>query len=363
MGMGAACLGEILRMTLNQKIFLIILVVVLGYLISLLSPILTPFCIAALLAYLGDPIVNRMGRLGVPRTLAVTIVFILLFSLLTLLLVLLIPLLQEQIALLLNNIPSIITWIQEKAIPWLNQRFGLEATLNLQSLKIAITQYWTEMGNVVAMTWSALTRSGHTIFAWGLNLILIPVVTFYLLRDWDSVLEESRGLLPRRIEPTVMQLIGECDEVLSAFFRGQLLVMLAVGLFYAVGLRIVGLELAWLIGLSAGVLGIIPYLGSILGLLIAGIATLIQLHDPTYLWYVLIVFAIGHVLEAMWLTPLLVGDRIGLHPVAVIFAILAGGQLFGVVGILLALPVAAVIMVLIRHSKRRYLASTLYSHH
>lgn len=350
-------------MTMNQKFFLMLGVVLFSCMLYLLKPILMPFCIAALLAYLGDPLVNRMGHLGMPRSVAVTIVFILLFSLLTISLVLLIPLLQAQIALLLNNIPTTISWIQEKALPWLNQQFGLEAALNLQSLKITITQYWTEMGNVVAMTWSALAHSGHAIFAWGLNLILIPVVTFYLLRDWDRVLDESRRLLPRRVEPTVMQLMSECNEVLSAFFRGQLLVMLAIGLFYAVGLQIVGLELAWLIGISAGLLSIIPYLGFILGLLIAGIATLIQFHDATHLWYVLIVFGIGHVLESMWLTPLLVGDRIGLHPVAVIFAILAGGQLFGVVGILIALPVAAVIMVLVRYSKRRYLASKLYSHH
>lgn len=170
-----------------------------------------------------------------------------------------------------------------------------------------------------------------------------------------------REMLPRAMEPTVVRLAGECDEVLGAFLRGQLMVMLALGAVYSTGLWLIGLDVALIIGMAAGLLSFVPYLGFAIGLLAASIAAIVQYQDIMHFLMVLAVFGVGQMLEGMVLTPWLVGDRIGLHPVAVIFAVMAGGQLFGFFGILLALPVAAVVMVLLRHAHGRYLQSRLYA--
>jgi predicted PurR-regulated permease PerM len=200
-----------------------------------------------------------------------------------------------------------------------------------------------------------------TLLAWLANMLLVPVVTFYMLRDWDILVERIRELIPRRYERTIARLASASDEVLSAFLRGQLTVMLALGTIYTVGLWIVGLELALLIGMIAGLVSFVPYLGFIVGILAAGVAAVMQFQEVLPLLYVAIVFMVGQSIEGMLLTPLLVGEKIGMHPVAVIFAVLAGAQLFGFFGILLALPVAAVVMVLLRYTHERYVGSTLYT--
>jgi len=198
------------------------------------------------------------------------------------------------------------------------------------------------------------------VLGWLMNLVLIPVVTFYLLRDWDLLIKGIRGLLPRKIEPRVEQLAVEINEVLGAFVRGQLLVMFALGVIYTAGLWLIGLDLAFIIGMGAGLLSVVPYLGTVVGLLAAVLAAIFQFQDLFHTVMVLLVFGAGQMLEGMVLTPKLVGDRIGLHPVAVIFAVLAGGQLFGFLGILLALPVASALNVLVRHLRDKYTKSTLY---
>jgi predicted PurR-regulated permease PerM len=198
------------------------------------------------------------------------------------------------------------------------------------------------------------------VAGWLANIILIPVITFYLLRDWDHLVNYVRDILPRSIEGKVVQLAQESDEVLGAFLRGQMLVMLALGIIYSIGLSIVGVEFSLLIGLFAGLLSFIPYMGLIVGVLIAGVAVLFQTGELISLLWVFLVFGIAQMIEGMFLTPVLVGDRIGLHPVAVIFAVLAGGQLFGFFGILLALPVFAVLAVLLRHAHKKYKGSKIY---
>jgi len=198
------------------------------------------------------------------------------------------------------------------------------------------------------------------VLSWLMNLLLIPVVTFYLLRDWDTMVRQINDLLPRRYAPAAARLATEADEVLSAFLRGQFTVMLALGAIYSVGLWLVDLDLALLIGLFAGLVSFIPYMGATVGVVSASVAAIAQFGDLWSVVPVLIVFAVGQTLEGTVLTPKLVGDRIGLHPVAVIFAVLAGGQLFGFLGVLLALPVASVAMVLMRHVHDRYLDSQLY---
>jgi predicted PurR-regulated permease PerM len=203
-------------------------------------------------------------------------------------------------------------------------------------------------------------RSGQALLGWVSFLLLVPVVTFYLLRDWDALVANVNALLPRPLEPRVSMIAREIDAVLAEFLRGQLTVMAVLVIVYVLGLWAVGLDLAFVVGVIAGLVSFVPYLGIIVGVLLAGIASLLQFGDTWHLFGVVAVFTVGQVLEGMVLSPLLVGDRIGLHPVAVIFAVMAGGQLFGFFGVLLALPVAAAVVVLLRHSHDEYRRSSLY---
>ncbi len=346
----------------SQRWFILALLLVTGWLFYLLAPVLTPFFIAALLAYLGDPLVDRLEARGLSRTLSVVIVFFTMTLLLALGLLLLVPLLQQQLAQLIHVLPDYIAWISNNVVPWLEERFGLSREqLNLAAVSAWITEHWSTAGGIAVNLLEYASRSGGWVLGWLGNIVLIPVVGFYLLRDWDHFIAGIDHLLPRKIEPEIAHIAREADEMLAAFLRGQLTVMVALGIIYGVGLWLVGLKFALLIGLLAGLVSFVPYLGFIVGVVVAGAAMLMQTHDPWQLVPVVAVFGVGQMIEGMLLTPLLVGDRIGLHPVAVIFAILAGGQLFGFVGVLLALPVAAVLAVIVRDLHRRYLQSELYA--
>lgn len=345
----------------SQKWFWLVLTGFGGLLLYLLAPVLAPFMTAAILAYIGDPLVDRLERLKLSRTWAVVVVFLSLSLLLFVLLLVLVPLLEKQVALLIAKVPGYVDWLQQRALPWLAGQLGLSETPDLQALKEYAGAHWQGAGGAVGRALAAVSSSGLSLLGWLANLLLIPVVTFYLLRDWDILVARIRELLPRHIEAETVRLARAVDDVLGAFFRGQLLVMLALGFVYTVGLWLVGLDLALLLGMLAGLVSFVPYLGFIVGIVSAGVAALMQFHDALHVVYVLAVFGVGQLLEGMVLTPLLLGERIGLHPVAVIFAVLAGGQLFGFVGVLLALPVAAVIVVLLRYGHERYLNSRLYS--
>ncbi|UVE16615.1 AI-2E family transporter [Pseudomonas sp. LS44] len=336
--------------------------ILLGGLLYLLHPILSPFLIGILLAYLGDPLVDRLERWRLSRTWSVVVVFTLFSVLLLVLLLVLIPMLGRQLVRLYELAPQMLDWLQHTALPWMQARLGLaENFWRFDQLKDTLSEHLGKTTDVVGLVLAQATASGLALMGWLANLLLIPVVSFYLLRDWDVLVAKLRGLLPRSSEEHAVQLAGECHEVLGAFLRGQLLVMLALGIIYAGGLMLMGLELGLLIGLLAGLASIVPYMGFVVGIGAAMIAGLFQFGVEFYpLLGIVAVFIVGQLLEGMLLTPMLVGDRIGMHPVAVIFAILAGGQLFGFTGVLLALPVAAVIMVLLRHVHDFYRLSDLY---
>ncbi len=349
-------------MTDSQKWLVLSGLLATGGLLYLLAPVLTPFLIAALLAYVADPLVDRLEARKVSRTLGTVIVFVWMFMVLLALLLIGIPLLEQQITTLAEKLPGYIDWIQYTAAPWVQNKLQLDVSaLDMASFKQALTEHWQSAGGVMMNIVASVTKSGMAILGWLMNLILIPVVAFYLLRDWDVLVARIRALLPRAAEPIVTRLARNCDEVLGAFLRGQLLAMIALGAIYSLGLWLVGLDLALLIGMMAGLLSFVPYLGFSIGLLAASIAAIVQFQDIYHLLLVFAVFGAGQVLEGMVLIPLLVGDRIGLHPVVVIFAIMAGGQLFGFFGMLLALPVAAVLMVLLHYAHERYLNSRLYA--
>jgi predicted PurR-regulated permease PerM len=271
------------------------------------------------------------------------------------------PLMVQELVDLIGNIPFFLEWLQKTASPWLITGFGIDPfDVDLDYLANGVMVNWLETGGVVGAVLTRVTQSGFAFFGVLGVVGLTPVVAFYMMRDWDLIMASILEMVPRDVEPSFISLCQECDEVLGAFLRGQLLIMLLLGVVYAIGLYAVGLDLAILIGMLAGLASIVPYLGFFVGIVAASIAAMFQLQDPVYLGYICIVFLIGQALEGWVLTPWLVGDKIGLHPVAVIFAVLAGGQLFGFVGILLALPLAAVVMVFVRYLHRSYLGSEYY---
>lgn len=338
-------------------------VVLLCVFIYLLHPILTPFLVALGLAYLFDPLVDRLEKYGLSRTWGVVAVFALFTLIVMAMLLVLVPMLAKQLLRLYELAPQMLDWLQHTAMPWAQAKLGLnDGFWKFDKVKAAISEHMGQTTDIVGVVLSQATASGLALIGLLANLVLIPVVSFYLLRDWDLMMAKIRSLLPRDNEERIVSLAGECHEVLGAFVRGQLLVMLALGVIYAAGLMLVGLELGLLIGLIAGMAAIVPYMGFVIGIGAALIAGLFQFGGDLYpMVGIVAVFMVGQALEGMVLTPLLVGDRIGLHPVAVIFAILAGGELFGFTGVLLALPVAAVIMVLVRHLKDLYKDSQMYS--
>ena len=345
----------------SQQWLLLAGLVLLGWLVYLLAPILTPFAVAAALAYLGDPLVDRLENWKLSRTIAVVVVFLVMSLLLVVAILIAVPLLERQIEGLVERLPRYLSWLRETALPWVEQRVGLDTdTLALERLVNLVLDNWQQAGGIAAAVGQHLTKSGLALVGLVVNLTLIPVVTFYLLRDWDRLIAAIDDMIPRKYKREVSRLARQSDSVLGAFLRGQLLVMLGLGLIYAIGLSILGLEFGFLIGIIAGLLSFVPYLGTIVGVLIAVIVAVVQFQDILHPALVLGVFGIGQALEGSVLTPWLVGDKIGLHPVAVIFAVMAGGQLFGFLGILLALPVAAVLMVLIREAYSRYKGSRMY---
>jgi predicted PurR-regulated permease PerM len=338
------------------------ILVALAVAIWLLAPILTPFVIAALLGWLGDPMVDRLERSGRSRGTSVTLVFVLITVGLAIALLVLVPMLWDQVLHLIDSLPRIAAWVTGAAVPWLEARFRISIApyVDANYLLTLLQSHWKEAGGMAAIVLGHLAGSGLALFALLANVALVPVLTFYFLRDWDVMVAQVRDLLPRPYLPKISQMARESDEVLGGFLRGQFSVMVSLGTIYAIGLWAVGLDLGLLIGFVAGLVSFVPYLGAFVGVTSAVIATLVQHGDAAHLLMVLGVFALGQTLEGFVLVPWLVGDRIGLHPVAVIFAIMAGGQLFGFLGVLLALPVAAVSMVLLRHAHQHYRRSGLY---
>ena len=333
------------------------------WVVWLLAPILSPFVFAALLGWLGDPMVDRLEARRLQRNTAVVLVFSVMTLVLTVVAILLVPLLEQQLVTLVESLPNYRDWFVQTALPWIERRTGLQilSWLDPERLFQLIREHWQSAGGVAATVLGYVSRSGFALMGWLANIVLLPVLTFFFLRDWDLLVERVGALVPRDHYDTVRRLARESDAVLGGFLRGQLTVMLILGVLYAIGLWAVGLNLGILIGLIAGLLTFVPYLGPASIVVFGGIAALVQYGDWQHLAGVAVVFTVGQIIESYWLTPKLVGDKIGLHPMAVIFAVMAGGTLFGFLGMLLALPVAAVANVLLRYAQDRYRHSRLYA--
>ncbi len=353
-------------MNISRGWLILALVVLAGWLLWRLGPVLTPFAVAAAIAYLTDPLVDRLEQAGIRgwklgRTLAVTLVFLMLTVLIAVALLVFIPVLIRQARELIDQVPQMIDWFTGTALPWISAQLGLDlADFRRPEMVELAKDYWQQAAGAAVDVAQTLGKGGAVALTVITNLVLIPVVAFYLMRDWDRLIAAIQSLLPRSMVTRVSGVAREIDEVLSAFLRGQFMVMIALGGIYSIGLWAIGLKAAFLIGMVAGILSIVPYLGSVVGLALAIGMALFQYGDLLHFVLVLVVFGVGQTLEGMVLTPWLVGDKIGLHPVAVIFAVLAGGQLFGFIGILLALPVAAALNVVVRHVHDIYQHSAWY---
>ena len=328
-----------------------------GWLVVLLGPILTPFLAGALLAYMFDPLVGRLEAFRISRTAGTVIVIALAGLGLFALLLIALPLFQGQFAELSQRLPAGLELLQTRFLPWLQQTLGIAIDSNLDGLKAWLTEKATQKG----ADWLPTLQTGALAIVGVLaNLLLIPVVMFYLLKDWNVMVARVAALAPRPWMGRATRIARAMDQVIGEFLRGQLAVMATLALYYAVALWLAGLHYALPIGILTGVLSFVPFLGFGLGLVLALLVALLQFSDWTGVAWVAGVYLAGQALESYVITPRLVGERVGLHPVAVIFALAAFGQLFGFVGVLLAVPLAAVLLVALRELRAAYEASGFY---
>jgi predicted PurR-regulated permease PerM len=350
----------------KQTVFWVAVWLAFLFLLITLGPVLTPFLAAAILAYVLNPGVDRLSRFRLarfplPRSLAVTIVIVLFFAAMFAIVLIVVPVLQKEIPLLQAAIPAALARLNDTFGPRL-QQLGVDFTFDSAGIKRFVTEQMASSGDQI---WTAILNSarigGTAVLGWLATAVLIPVVLFYMLLDWHQLVAKIAGAVPRRWIGSTVGMAREADALLAQYLRGQLLVMLVLACYYSAALALAGFDVALPVGILTGLLVFIPYLGFGLGLLLALMAAVLQFSDWSGLIAVAIIYGVGQVIEGFFLTPRLVGERIGLNPLAVIFALLAFGQLFGFVGVLLALPASALLMVAFRHLRRHYLSSSFYN--
>ena len=319
-----------------------------------------PFVAGILLAYLLDPMVDKLEKLKISRLWSTLIVCFITILIIVPALGLLIGMIENQVSLLIQATPKYLTLIMEKIRPTLenlNERFPDLKSANIEELvKNNIGNSMKFIGKVL----KALISNGFALINLISLLLIMPIVTFYMLRDWDDFVKKFESLLPKKSKKSIMATFKDIDKIIAGFIRGQLSVCIILGIFYSIGLKLVGLELGLLVGFIAGIISFIPYVGSITGFVIGCILAFAQYGDITHVLYVVGVFMLGQFIEGNFLTPKLVGESVGLHPVWVMFALLAGGVLLGFLGLMLAVPLAAIIGVLVRLAIKRYKLSSLY---
>ena len=333
-------------------------------LLHALAPVLTPFVIAAIVAYILNPLVIhlggvKLGKVKLSRTAATGVVMALLLLTLVALVLLVVPVLRSEAALLQARLPALLEQANTVWLPFLNQHLGIHIKLDTASVKQWLAGL-TAGDDVATRVLAAAKTGGTAVLGFVGTGLLALVLTFYLLMDWPAIVARVARLVPKRWAPLMATLTGECDRVLGQYLRGQLAVMLALAVYYSVALWIAGFDVALPVGVLTGLLVVIPYLGFVLGLLLALAAAVLQFAGFTGLIWVAVIYGLGQALESFFLTPRWVGASLGLHPAAVIFALLAFGQLLGFAGVLLALPLAAVLVVVGKAALARYHASDWY---
>lgn len=334
-------------------------VIVIG-LVYLIGPILSPFLFGAILAYIGSPLVGWGARRRIPRVLGALFVVTGMIAVLIALILILAPMVQTEIATIARRLPELADRFNERLVPWARERFGVDLQFDAATFRSLVADNVSGVQNIGVWLLGSLKIGGTALVGFFANLLLTPVVMFYLLTDWDRFIAKIGGALPRRWNIPARAIATQIDTVLAEYLRGQVTVMLVLALFYAAGLWFAGLQFAVPIGVLTGLLIFIPYLGYGIGLVLALLVALLQFSSWQGIAGVIAVYGVGQIIESFLLTPWLVGERIGLHPLAVIFALLAFGQLFGFTGVLLALAASAAMLVGLRQLRLAYMASPLY---
>jgi predicted PurR-regulated permease PerM len=332
-----------------------------GFLIDLLSPILLPFVVGLGIAYLLDPMVEKLDAMGFPRVLASSLILGAFFIVLIGSIAALVPLLEDQFNRLAERLPAVIIAVRDYAQPFFARIEETFSDQQISNFKDAAGEYVGSVLGAVKRLMAGVWRGGQAVFEILSLLVVTPIVAFYLILQWPTLVRTIDGLLPVDHADTIREQLGEIDRTVAGFVRGQLSVCLTLGTFYAVGLTLVGLESGLIVGILAGLISFVPYVGATVGLLTGvGLAWVQFGGDPMMVGMVAGVFVVGQVAESYVLTPRLVGGRVGLHDLWIIFALMAGGALFGLIGVMLAIPVAAIIGVLVRFAVARYKESALY---
>lgn len=334
--------------------------VLLLWLLAELSPILAPFFLAAILAYICNPAVDRLHKLGLPRVAGVLGMLLLVGASLAALVLILVPLLIEETRIAAETLPQAWGAMTEELLPWLRQHYGVRIRLDAEFLRRMLPNSADGWSSVADTLFQSVKIGGMALLGIGTAVLLTPVVMFYLLLDWHRIVGRLENAIPRAWHTKTMHMINEIDGVLSQFLRGQLLVMAILAVYYSVALWLIALPSALAVGMLTGLLVFVPYVGYATGLILALLVAALQFDGFAPIIAVLAVYGFGQAVESFVLTPYLVGERMGLHPLAVIFALLAFGQLFGFVGVLLALPASAALLVGLREVRQLYLASRFY---
>jgi len=329
-------------------------------LVYYLSPILTPFLAGAILAYILNPGVNFLERRRVPRWAGASLMVLALLIVVLLLVLIVAPLISKQVNQLYQHLPQLMAKLNEVVAPRLKGWFGWDIQFDFENIKTYLAEQWQSADGLSARLFSSLKLGGLALAGIIGTLVLIPLVLFYLLEEWPRLIAAIGQTIPRRWNEQVSGFAREIDSVLAQFLRGQLAVMGLLIAYYSLALWIGGVDFALPIGIVTGGLVFVPYLGFSTGLLLALIVAGLQPNVAHALIAVGVVFGFGQVLESFFLTPKIVGNRIGLHPLAVVFALLAFGQVFGFFGVLLALPASAMLLVALRRLTRAYFASSFY---
>lgn len=331
------------------------------WLLQWLGPVLVPFVVAAVMAYVLHPWVERLQQRRVPAWLGAGLAIVVLMGVLLAVLLLIVPVVTRQWPLLREQIPALLEHFNDWLVPWA-QQWGLNVALDVGSVRELLAQLFSGHGSDVwAHVLSSLRIGGSVVLAILGNLVLMPIVAYYLLLDWPASVQRCKSLIPPRWRAATESFLSDTDQVLGHYLRGQLMVMSVLAVFYTVGLSLVGLDLALPIGVFTGLAVFVPYLGFGLGLVLAALAALLQFQSLDMVLWVLAVYGLGQLLESLYLTPRLIGERIGLHPIAVIFALMVFGHALGFVGVLIALPASAVVAVALGRLQKFYTASSLYA--
>ncbi|MGE5468342.1 MAG: AI-2E family transporter [Ignavibacteria bacterium] len=330
------------------------------WLLAQLGPILAPFFLAAILAYICNPLVDRWQHLGLPRPVGVVAAILLVGAILAALVLILVPLMIDEARIAAESLPQVSAAINERLVPWLRETYGVRLRLDAEFVKRVLAASPDGWSSIADKLFQSIKFGSMALIGIAATVLLTPVVMFYLLVDWHPILDRVENAIPRDWHAKAMGMARDIDAVLSQFLRGQLLVMAILAVYYSVALLLVDLPSAISVGMLSGLLIFVPYVGFATGLTLALVVAALQFQGLTPVVGVLVVYGIGQALESAFLTPYLVGERIGLHPLAVIFALLAFGQLFGFVGVLIALPASAALLIGLRELRKLYLASKFY---